>query len=41
MNKSYEEDEVDDDEEDLGAPGTADVPQPQPSRVGAAAAAAT
>jgi len=39
MQKSYEENEVDDDEKDFGASGAADVPQPEPSRVAAAAAA--
>ena len=34
---SYEENEVDDDEEDLGAPGAADLPRPVPARVAAAA----
>jgi len=36
--ESYEKNEVDDDEEDFGASGAADLPRPQPARVAAAAA---
>ena len=34
--RSYEKNEVDDDEKDLGAPGAADFPRPEPARVAAA-----